>query len=584
MPLLRIALSDLIGGGRLSPARILVVRTFLMLLVLDPSSTAAQDIGALGQVQPVQFNAGLRAQAGFYNVHGIDPRRRPFFWTISGTPTLSLYGVELPFMVLLSDQQRSFQQPFNQFGLSPRYKWVKLHLGYRDVHFSRFTMAGRRALMAGVELNPGRFRFGFVYGRFAKAVQEDTVAVHDPQAYLSAVPVPSYTRLGYAAKVGVGKENRYIDLIFLRAKDDPGSIPDPKRTMLAPAENMVLGLASKIDLGKQLIWEVDVAGSGYTRDVHAPVMDEPPQVANLLGNFFIPRSSSAWLTAVETSLGLKRRRARYKLTYRQVDPGFESMGAYYFQSDVRQLTATAATTLAKNKVSLNLTGGWQRDNLRKQRTSTAQRLIGNISVNYTSGKAFGMLANFSNFGITQQPVRASSQDTAMLRQVSRNLLLQPRLHYVRGNGSHTGTLTANQFALNDLTTGITNTAQLSGLHLEVNYTRGWKQHGTSAGGGPIYRKVDTNAGHTQSTGLQVNAGRQWLKEKLRTGLRSTFLANVLPDGSTGSTWQLGLDGAYTVSKRIALTLQLTHQNNASPDPLLPAFAEDTGVLGIDIRF
>ncbi len=550
----------------------------------NPLPAFAQDIGALGQVQPVQFNAGLHAQAGFYNVRGIDPRRTPFYWTISGTPVLSLYGVELPFMVMLSDQQRSFQQPFNQFGLSPRYKWAKLHLGYRDVYFSRFTLAGRRALMAGVELNPGKLRFGFVYGRFAKAVQEDTLAVYDPRAYISAVPVPSYARRGYAAKIGVGKENRYIDLIFLRAKDDPTSIPDPKRTTLAPAENMVLGLASKLDLTKQLTWELDVAGSAYTRDVRTPIMDEPPQVARLLDMIYTPRSSTAWLKAVETSLGLKRRRARYKLTYRQVDPGFESMGAYYFQNDVRQLTATAATTLAKNKVNLNLTGGWQRDNLRSQRTSTSQRLIGNLSVNYTSGKAFSMLANFSNFGITQQPVRASVQDTAMLRQVSRNILLQPRLHFVRGNGSHTATLTANQFALNDLTAGINSTARLSGLHVELNYTRGWKQHGASVGGGPIYRRVDTYAGHTQSTGFQVNAGRQWLKEKLRTALRSTFLANVLPDGGSGSTWQLGLDAGYTMSKRIALTLQLTHQDNASPDPLLPAFAEDTGLLGIDIRF
>lgn len=550
----------------------------------NPLPAFAQDIGSLGQVQPVQFNAGLQVQAGFYHVSGIDPRRSPFAWTVSGTPTLTLYGVQLPFMVMLGDQQRSFQQPFNQFGVSPSYKWAKLHLGYRDVYFSRFTLAGRRALMAGMELNPGKLRFGFVYGRFSKAVEEDTTATYNPRAFISAIPQPSYLRKGYAVKLGIGKEDQYVDLVLLRARDDPGSITRPVRTVLTPGENLVIGIAAKAKLGAKLSWELDVAGSGLTRDLRSQEDPSPPGVAEAFRGLLSPRISTAWLTAADMSLNLKLRHARYKLNFRQVDPGFESMGAYYFQNDVRQVTGTAVTTLMKNKVSLNLTGGWQRNNIRNLGKSTAQRLIGNAGIAYTSGKAFSLLFNFSNFGITQQPVRTSVQDTALVRQVSRNILLQPRLHYARKNGSHTVSFTMNRFDLKDLRADISSRTSMGGTYVDLAYTRAWKQGGASVGAGPLYRSTRTAGGLMISTGFQVNAGRKWLKDKLGTRLRSTFLHDALPGNATGSNWQLAIDGDYGVSKRIAITLQALHQMNRSSDAAIPGFTEDTAILGFNIRF
>lgn len=556
----------------------------LLAALMVAHAVRTQDIGSIGQVQPVQFSAGLRAQLGFYNVRGIDPRRTPFYWTISGTPTMTLQGVQMPFMVMVSDQDREFQQPFNQFGLSPYYKWIKVHLGYRDVHFSRFTLAGHRALMAGIELTPGKFRFGFVYGRFRRAVEEDTTATYDPQTYLSAVPTPSYERRGYAVKLGVGTEDSFVDLVVLRASDDPSSIAEPVHADIAPAENLVIGVAAKVKLSEKLRWEVDAAGSAYTRDTRSDEVDMDPTLADILYNVYTPRLSTSGLFAFDTGLNLKLRRARYKLNFRQVDPGYQSMGAYFFQNDVRQVTATMATSMVKNKVHLNLTGGWQRNNVRKLRTSTAQRLITNVGVNYAGGRAFGLLVNFSNFGITQQPVRANVQDTAMLRQVSRNVLVQPRLHYARTNGAHTVTLTLNHFALNDLTVGVTNAAQLTGIHLELNYTRGWKRWGASVGGGPIHRRTESNVGFTASSGIQVAAGRKWMKDKVSTRLRNINLWNTLPGGGTGTTWQLGLDAGYDASKRFAFTLQVLHQMNHSGDPAIPSFTEDTGLLGVDIRF
>ncbi len=559
---------------------------FFVLTFLGCAALNAQDLEQIGQQSPVQFNAGVQARFGFYHVDGIDPRRTPYFWSISGTPTATIEGVQLPFMVVLSDQQRSFQQPFNQFGMSPYYKWVKVHLGYRDVSFSKFTLAGYRTFMAGVELNPGKFRFGFIYGRFRKAVAEDTTAMYDPSKYISDVPVPAYKRTGYVVKVGVGTEDQHVDLVLLRAHDDAGSIPKPVSTDLAPAENLALGLVGKVKLSEALRWDFDLAGSAFTRDSRSDeLLEDGGVITNAVNSFFVPRTSTQGLMALETGLALKRKRARYKLVYRRVDPDYKSMGAYYFQTDVEQITGTVASTFFKNRLSANLTLGWQHNNLKKLRTATARRIIGNLGFNYTSSKAFGCMVNYTNFGITQQPIRPSLGDTALLEQVSQNLLLQPRLQFNRTNGGHLVSYTFNYFALSDRSDNAFASAQLTGMHNDLAYTRNWKQRNTRLGGGFIYRRTESLIGHTDSRGVHLEAGRAWLKEnKLGTALRCNFLSNDLPSGGVGSTWQLNLDLNFQVSKRFGLTLQMSHQDNRSDDPFLPAFTEDTGIVGVDIRF
>lgn len=546
----------------------------------------AQDLGRTEGVPPVQFNAGIQLQAGFYHVRGIDPRHTPFTWSISGTPTATIKGVELPFTVIISDQHRSFQQPFNQFGISPKYKWVKVHLGYRDVAFSRFTLAGFRTLMAGVELNPKKFRFGFIYGRFQKAVEEDTAAVYDPSRYISDVPVPAYHRSGFAVKVGVGTEDQYVDLVLLRARDDASSIRTPVLSRLEPAENLAIGLVGKVKLTEKLGWEFDVAGSAYTRDVRAERREHDLSFMDRVTDGLIKtRISTQNLMALETGLSLKRKRARYKLTYRRVDPDYKSMGAYYFQTDVEQVTGTVAGTMAKGRLSSHLTLGWQHNNLKKIRSATARRIIGNLGLNYTSKKVFGLMVNYTNYGVTQTLERVTLNDTALVKQVSQNLLLQPRVRFAVANGSHTASLSTNYFALSNRVENAFSQAQLTGMHNDLAYTRGWKQRQGQAGGGFIYRLTDTQLGKTTSTGAHLEGGRSWLeKDRLGTRLRTSYLSNRFSDGGRGSTVQLDLQASYQASQRVTFTLTVTHQDNRSNSPVAPDFTEDLGLIGANIRF
>src|SRR5690606_11056010 len=103
---------------------------FLCLLIACVGVIAplyGQDLSSLKGQQPFGFHGGLELRGIYYHANGIANRREPFTYLLSGSPTISLYGWSIPFSFAVSKDERSFRQPFNQFGMSPRYKWMTLH-------------------------------------------------------------------------------------------------------------------------------------------------------------------------------------------------------------------------------------------------------------------------------------------------------------------------------------------------------------------------------------------------------------------------------------------------------------------------
>ena len=183
------------------------------------ASTSAQDLSQIGRKNKPSLSGSFSLQGGpyFYSGDGT-PRNQPFYWNSTGSITLSIWGWQAPFSYSVGSQERGYTQPFNRYGLSPYYKWVKLHLGYRTMRFNPYTFAGLQFFGAGIELEPKGFRFGAFYGRFNKPIAQDTLG--------AIIPIPAYRRMGMGVKIGAGSRRNYIDLMFFRAEDDASSIPD----------------------------------------------------------------------------------------------------------------------------------------------------------------------------------------------------------------------------------------------------------------------------------------------------------------------------------------------------------------------
>ena len=118
--------------------------------LLGTFPAAGQDMQGLRSQKPISIRRSLSAGLTYYHGDGIANRRQPFSWYLSGAPVITVYGVVMPFSLVVREQESRFSQPFNQYGVSPYYKWAKLHLGYRNIRFSNHTLGGANFLGAGL--------------------------------------------------------------------------------------------------------------------------------------------------------------------------------------------------------------------------------------------------------------------------------------------------------------------------------------------------------------------------------------------------------------------------------------------------
>ena len=112
--------------------------------------------------------AVFQQRLNFTGTNDSTHKSAPFVYYISGTLNTSAFGISFPVSYTFSKNNSDFSNPFYRLGASPEYRWAKAHIGYRSISFSKFTLSGHNFLGGGLELNPGIFRFGAVYGRFAK--------------------------------------------------------------------------------------------------------------------------------------------------------------------------------------------------------------------------------------------------------------------------------------------------------------------------------------------------------------------------------------------------------------------------------
>jgi hypothetical protein len=113
-----------------------------------------------------------------------------------------------------------------------------------------------------------------------------------------------------------------------------------------------------------------------TRDIRAtPLSDDDEGLANNFRSVLNVNTSTNLYNAVQTEFGFVNKTMKIKAKYKRVEPDFQSMGAYYFQTDVENITLEPSFTLAKSKLRINSSIGQQRDNILHQKSFTSKRFI-----------------------------------------------------------------------------------------------------------------------------------------------------------------------------------------------------------------
>jgi len=526
----------------------------LLLLMLAWGSGHGQDLGAIGQAKPLDFSGSLSLRLNSYSTSRENNVRDPFFWTLSGSPTISLYGVTMPFYFAFSQKNRDFRQPFNQFGVSPYYKWLRLHLGYRNITFSDFTLSNHTFLGIGVEAEPSIFRFGFVYGRFLKAIDQplDTLA--------GEIITPTLARKGMALKVGVGTYNNYVDLIFFKGKDDSTSVTSPLNlTDLNAAENVVYGIKARQAFLKMFYLDVDYGLSIYSSDItSAAVNTEEYKVPGFVSSMITPRLSTTFLMAGKTSLSMRIKALTLKLQYTRVEPDYQSMGSYFLNNDYENMTIAPAWSMLKSKVRVNASMGIQRNNLFDDKLSKTNRNINSFNVTYSPDRTFNLNVFYTNYRINQERNTRLTLDTLKLEQFSDNLNVTSAInlgtkeirHAIQGNINY-------QAFRDDSNLGEVNreTSSLNPM-LGYRYQNTVNNFGWSAS--MNVNKFATPENQTVRWGFTGGASKSLSDNKLRFNGSATYYTIKIDGIANSNAISLSGRGSYMVKDKHSLSLSLQY--------------------------
>lgn len=547
----------------------------------------AQDFANIQTVRPVVFSGNLQARSFVYNATGIPQRQDPFSYVFDGNASVSLYGWNIPFSFTYSQQDKSFRQPFNQFGISPRYKWITLHGGYRNLNFSPYTLAGHTMLGGGLELNPGKLRFAVMYGRLNRATVIDTTMQ-------TLVPF-SFSRKGLAVKLGYGTKTNHVELSFLRAKDDSTSRPIDaildSHNVLA-ASNAVLGFKANFTFLKKAFVESDGAVSIYTSDMNSPIgidsLDNP--LLEGLRNSFDVNGTSQLFTALNVGMGYAERYYRLKVNYQRVEPNFRSMGAYYFSNDLEAYTINPTFSLPSGKLRGNVSIGIQRDNIKDQKEATNKRFVGTANMAAQVTERLGLDFNYSNFSNNQTPKTLSFADSMKIVQTTQVFSIMPRYIITMPKLTHMVMVSANLSGMKDFNGYF----GAEGAQRNINTNQYLLSYTVSI---PAKRvSIFTNVNYTELThsqmrdtyqGVSLGANYATVNSKGQVGLNGSVMQGHAQASGKSLIINASLNGTYRVTRHHSLRTQVFVTNNNPGTAIIatnPAFTETRGELAYQFTF
>lgn len=552
--------------------------SLIILIISGTYSLQAQQLDNISNEKPLTLKGSIGANFITYSASGIEDRMDPFNMVLSANASLSVYGFEMPFAFRYSNKKADYTQPFNQFGLSPSYKWITVHGGYRNIKFSDYTMAGHTFLGGGIELNPGKFRFGALYGRFKKST-----GLYENEFDSTR----SFNRKGYAIKMGVGTKKNFVDLILLKIKDDSLSMtPLEGAPIIAPEQNMVTGINSLFTINKALTFEAEIAASLYTTDASLPTLGtfENEPALERINSFITINESSELTTAARTSLNYKTKKFGLRAEYRRIDPKYKSMGAYYFNDDVENFTLAPSFPLFKRKLYIRGSVGLQRDNLRNTKLATTKRTITSANISFNPVPVFGVDFNYSNYSNNQKAGRLPLIDSLKLYQTTSNLSLTPRLMFTGTKMNHMILLMLNRSGLNDKNARTAEYSESIATILNLSYNLNLNQSQLGFIFGINHTKLENFAGNNKVTGFTAGANKAWFKGALNCGLNTSIMrTNYMNE--KGWIYNHSFTGSYQVNKHHSLRLSLFITNQQYPEgSASTAFNEFKGDLSYVYTF
>ena len=402
------------------------LRIYLILLFLSgccltaaAQSMNVEDYTSFKGKKPFKLSGGVSAVGTWYDASEMFGRQ-PYTWQLNGNLNINIYGLlDIPLSFGLNNFGSQYTYPSlpNRLSIHPKYKWITAHIGDVAMTFSPYTLNGHQFTGGGVELTPGKWNIMAMGGQLMRGV-----------GYNPAIPSipPTYDRWGAGAKVRYNGSKFFAGASVFAAKDTYKTVSFQADSMgIFPKNNVTTSIEGGVNITSNLKLSAEYAISVFNRDTRPIVTAEENNQATT------QKTVPDYYHALRASLDYTFWKNTIGIGYERIDPGYETLGAYYFNNDYENITANYARPLFGGKANIALSGGFQRDDLDGSKNSDNVRVVGSANLSYNPTDKVNMALSYSTFqgyrliksqfDYINQTTPYENLDTLNFTQISNNL-------------------------------------------------------------------------------------------------------------------------------------------------------------------
>jgi hypothetical protein len=441
----------------------------------------------------------------------LQPRRPAQLIRIVGTPTLH-FGkyFSLPLNLMTSFQQTNVitpyipnqnfgqfvQNPLQNLGIAPKYKWAQLFLGSHLPEYSDLTVGVVQLFGGGLELKPGKWLLGVNFGTSQRAVDPD----------IANGITGAYKRKIWAARVGYGSDTAtFMTINVAHFKDDPNSIAAPPPG-LVPQEGLVIGPKMQVRIKKKLFWKGEAAFSQYV----------PNQF--IYNTKFLSDTAKVKDYAVMSSINFNEKDYGVSLGIKYFGGGFVPAGYPFFQNDRLEYSIAPRFSLFKRKLMVNGSIGQRINNVSNTLLQKTKQLTGSANIFWQPNERFSLNAGYSNFGF-----RSNLTGGGLTYQLIGNTVnISPAYTLVKPKAMHTITANAGYDITDDYNV-------IAATRFKNKTTNAMLMHIYSSLLNPLhittafnYFKTEFAPNTVEVKSVEITAGYRFLQQRLR----SSFTAGM----------------------------------------------------------
>lgn len=522
-----------------------------------------QDFTNVGKAKWVKVSGGVSANSVFYE--GVS-NRDPFTYFLNGNININIKGVyNMPLSFSYSNQEFDTNRPFsfNRLSINPSYKWIATHIGDVSVSFSPYTLNGHQFTGLGIDLTPPDkpFKISTMYGRLLK---ESEFIADDENS------IPAFKRIGLGFKFSYQFKNFDANLITFKAKDDVNSLQNqiPIALGITPKDNAVASLEINTTLLKKANVHIEYASSLITEDLNtqgSSVSSSP--LAFLVDDNITSTSYNAY----NLNLDYPVAKGSLGVGYERIDPNYRTLGAYFFNNDLENITANASQSIFNSKVNISVNIGLQKDDLENKKSSQLQRVVSSYNADYSPNEKLNISAGYSNFrsftNIKNQfdeinqinPI--DNIDTLDFQQLSQNanLNFSYQLKRTKIVSKNFNLSLSAQVSANEQNGQATEGGESNFYNASSGYNLSYpkKTLGVNSSLNVSFNTFGEEESITIGPSVAVN--KQFFEKKLRTNFTTSYNQNRNNGEKISEVINLRINGGYVYKKKHNFSLSLLSQ-------------------------